>query len=260
MAKVHAYNINGKDSILCTVIKYDPVGRMSYIINLNEDGKTIKSTTTFIYFENTDILLSIKTLTIEGKKSSTQTTLYEYDSLLRKLFEHHFDGDTLNLRTKHFIYVNDKLFKIETKLQNSSHFYTSALMYYDSKNRLIKTDHYNPSKQISYSDITEYIGDIQKNYLQNKNGKILVSEEYYEKNKLVKELIPESKKYIEGIDTDLSFVRYSYTKFYAYDSAGYLKEVKYEYDDGESYRYHLFTVNISNDSEYKIALKYYYKP
>lgn len=258
ISKIMIYNITRKDSLLCNIVKYDAFGRLSTITTLNEDSKTIKEVVVRKYFKNTDILENTTSTTYDKKSSGVVVNAFEYDSLFRTKFEFEFDKDTANVSIKHFYYLNDRLFKIEYKPDNTSGFYPRSLFYYDPKGRLIKQDNYNSKKQLIYSKENEYVGDVVKTYLVNKNGRILENETEYKNNRLIKEYATEDINTIEGNDFNLKITHFAKTIEYFYDDSGRLKEVVYTFHNGNTKDSIPFYISTSDDV-FKLSFKYFYK-
>ena len=258
ISKIMIYNITRKDSLLCNIVKYDAFGRLSTITTLNEDSKTIKEVVVRKYFKNTDILENTTSTTYDKKPSGVVVNAFEYDSLFRTKFEFDFDKDTANVSINQFYYLNDRLFKIEYKPDNTSGFYPRSLFYYDPKGRLIKQDNYNSKKQLIYSKENEYVGDVVKTYLVNKNGRILENETEYKNNRLIKEYATEDINTIEGNDFNLKITHFAKTIEYFYDDSGRLKEVVYTFHNGNTKDSIPFYISTSDDV-FKLSFKYFYK-
>ena len=258
VAKINVYFIDAKkDSILCNVIKYDPLGRLSTILTLR-DGKNIEEMIIKKYFENTDIITDITTTSYLTEKPSVQITAYRYDSLFRKRFSYEFDKDTTKITTHQYIYDKNNLFKINYMSGDDTVFHTKSLLYYDDKNRKIKTDFYDKNKHVIFSEVNEYTGNTCNGYLINKTGKFLLSTYEYQENKLIKLITPEKNERIDGDVSSIKLTTYKRTVDYFYDNTGRLKDVIYKFDSDNNNRHSGYGFK-KQDISYKLTLKYYYR-
>lgn len=220
VSKINIYSIDYQNNKrLACIVKYDGIGRLESLIKMNQNGKTVSETVIRTYFNNTNIVVYEKTISYFSSKPSVQTIAFEYDSLFRKTTEYSFGEDTTNVSVKHYIYNNNLLFKTTT---NSS----TYLMYYDAQQRQIKKDCYNSKKQIIYSEVNEYSGNINNEYLINNEGKFLKSTKEYKNNMLYKKKIPEFKNNtINGTEGWVRITQLEYENTYFYDDWGRLKEI-----------------------------------
>jgi hypothetical protein len=263
ISKVHIYVNFGKkeDTLLCNIAKYDALGRFITFITLNKDSKSVFEISNKKYYGNTDIVESTSvTFYDKNKNPITTNNVFQYDSLLRKVYDLEFGNDTQRAKIKQYFYHKDKLFKIENRNSNKSDPSMICLHYYDAMNRIIKKDFYNQKKEILYSEIYEYTQNFCSHYLSNKNGKELKQIEEFRGDQLITRYTSEDIQTIEASYYDIYLKRHGTKIAFYYDANARLSEVTYSINELEMTPQQLKNSPSHGDNYFmKFIFKYYNK-